>query len=109
MPDFVDVCALDELDENRPLGRQVGGASLVLIRRGDEVVALADHCPHLGFPLSQGHLREGRLVCAVHHWRFDIFDEPAPTVPPEARCLHWPVRIVADRVLVDLSSNPEAR
>jgi nitrite reductase/ring-hydroxylating ferredoxin subunit len=109
LPDFVDVCALDELEENRPLGLQVGGASLVLLRRGEEVVAVADRCPHLGFPLSQGHLREGRLVCALHHWRFDVFEEPAPAVPPEARCLHWPVRVVAGRVQVDFARDPEAR
>ncbi len=93
MQGWFRVARLDELDERRPLGRMAGGVRLALLRRGDQVVAIDDRCPHLGFPLSEGFLRSGRLVCPLHRWAFDVFDEPSPAIPPEARCRHHRVRI----------------
>ena len=37
-----------------------------------EVYALDNRCPHMGFPLSQGTLKDGILTCHWHHARFDL-------------------------------------
>ena len=103
MAHWIDVCAVYEVPEDRPLGRTVEGVSLVLVRRGEQIAAVADRCPHFGFPLRHGTIRDDRLVCALHGWKFDVFGAPPPELPPEARCEHFRVRVEATRVFVDLS------
>ncbi|WP_310943262.1 Rieske (2Fe-2S) protein [Paenibacillus doosanensis] len=38
----------------------------------DNVYAVDNRCPHLGFPLHMGSLCEGILTCHWHHARFDV-------------------------------------
>ena len=97
---WIDVDALEHLPVDRPLGRMVEGVSLVFLRRDDVVVAIADRCPHQTFPLSEGRLREGKLVCALHGWEFEVFGPPEEIVPPELRCEHFLVRVRRGRVEV---------
>src|SRR6185312_13984437 len=52
----------------------------------DEVHAVDNRCPHLGFPLDKGTVQDGILVCHWHHARFDLksgctFDLFADDVP----------------------------
>src|SRR5438128_3365149 len=34
--------------------------------------AVDNRCPHMGFPLSRGTVRDGLLTCHWHHARFDL-------------------------------------
>ena len=97
---WVEVAHLDEIFPDRPLARSVGGIGLVLLRRDEQVVAVRDRCPHMDYPLREGRVVDGRLVCALHRWTFDVFDEPPAAVPPEARCVHVPVRVDERSVFV---------
>lgn len=52
----------------------------------DSARAVDNRCPHLGFPLHRGSIRDGILVCHWHHARFDLcsgctFDLFADDVP----------------------------
>ncbi|WP_322798617.1 Rieske (2Fe-2S) protein, partial [Thermoflexus sp.] len=49
---------------------QVGGYTLALFAEGDRIYALDNRCPHMGFPLHRGTLRDGLLTCHWHHARF---------------------------------------
>ena len=53
---------------------------------GGELYALDNRCPHMGFPLNRGSIKDGILTCDWHHARFDIktggcFDLWADDVP----------------------------
>lgn len=53
---------------------------------GDEVRAVDNRCPHMGFPLDRGTVRDGILTCHWHQARFDLrsgctFDLFADDVP----------------------------
>ncbi|EJL23594.1 ring-hydroxylating dioxygenase, large terminal subunit [Caulobacter sp. AP07] len=64
--------ALSRQLKAKPLARQVGGVPIVLFRgAGGAVAALEDRCPHRNYPLSDGKLRDGTLMCPYHGWRFD--------------------------------------
>ena len=81
------------------------GAVLV-VADGDDVVALDNRCPHMGFPLHRGSIEDGILTCHWHHARFDLrsgstFDLWADDVPVRA------VRIVDGEVWV--AAQPAAR
>src|SRR5438309_8818246 len=81
-----------DLDELRAAGRLVvhtSGHTLVLFADGDEVRAVDNRCPHMGFPLHRGSVADGILTCHWHHARFDLasggtFDLWADDVPTAA-------------------------
>ena len=37
-----------------------------------KVYAIDNRCPHMGFPLNQGTVKDGILTCHWHHARFDL-------------------------------------
>lgn len=114
--DFVRVADLSDLEERGSMIVNPGHA-IALFHHSDEVYAVDNRCPHMGFPLAQGTVEEGILTCHWHHARFelkkgDTFDifaddvqtfptevsdgsvyldpDPEPTVPPET---HWRNRL----------------
>jgi nitrite reductase/ring-hydroxylating ferredoxin subunit len=94
-----------DLEELRAAGRlvvHVGGHTIVLFADGDEVRAVDNRCPHMGFPLHRGSLADGILTCHWHHARFDLcsggtFDQWADDLRS------FPVEISDGSVLVDVS------
>jgi nitrite reductase/ring-hydroxylating ferredoxin subunit/uncharacterized membrane protein len=63
--------------------------TLVLLRRGDAVMALSGTCTHAGGPLSEGQLVDGDCVeCPWHHSQFNMRDgrvrQGPATVPQPA-------------------------
>ncbi|HKP64615.1 MAG TPA: DUF5914 domain-containing protein [Polyangiales bacterium] len=48
----------------------VAGRPLVVFRSGTRLVAARDACPHLGAALSEGRVRDGRLICPWHGLSF---------------------------------------
>ena len=84
---------------------QADGHTLALWSYGDEVYAVDNRCPHMGFPLNQGTVKDGILICHWHHARFDLasggtFDQFADDVRS------FPVTLRAGEVWVDLAPRP---
>ncbi len=90
---FIRVATLDELRAQPLLSRRVGSRVILLVFTGEQVYALDNRCPHMGFPLHRGTLEDGLLTCHWHHARFDVcsggtFDlwaDDVPTFPVEVR------------------------
>jgi nitrite reductase/ring-hydroxylating ferredoxin subunit len=60
---FIRVGTLKELrDRHRVVVSAPGGAVLV-VAEGEDVVALDNRCPHMGFPLHRGSIEDGILTC----------------------------------------------
>lgn len=51
---------------------KVGGKVLCLVSYDGEVFALGARCPHAGGDLTQGWCKEGKLVCPVHRYSYDL-------------------------------------
>ncbi len=51
---------------------QAGRYTIALFAEGDRIYAVDNRCPHMGFPLHRGTLRDGLLTCHWHHARFDL-------------------------------------
>ncbi|MBW4718189.1 DUF5914 domain-containing protein [Saccharothrix obliqua] len=61
------VGASREVRRDRPFGRTVAGREVVLWRGADgRLLAGPGACPHLGAPLCDGAVHQGRLVCRWH-------------------------------------------
>jgi len=55
-------------------GRRVvaGRATIALFNDGGEFLAIDDRCPHQGASLAEGLLHDGRVICPLHAWVFDL-------------------------------------
>lgn len=84
-----DLCRTYELPDGRPVRRQLGYLSLFVLRRGDDVHVLSDHCAHLGGPLHQGRVvtADGAVcvTCPWHGSTFRITDGSVVHGPATAR------------------------
>jgi nitrite reductase/ring-hydroxylating ferredoxin subunit/uncharacterized membrane protein len=79
--------------DRRPHRVAVNGVGVVLYRTDGQVIAVGEHCPHLGAPMSDGWIDRGRIVCPWHGSRFacgsgDVLRGPATAALPK-----YPVRI----------------
>jgi nitrite reductase/ring-hydroxylating ferredoxin subunit len=45
---------------------------IAVFAEGDEAFAVQNNCPHMGFPLDRGTVRDGMLTCHWHQARFDL-------------------------------------
>lgn len=64
-----------ELVEGRPTKGRAAGQTLVVVRRGETLLALHDTCAHEGCSLSAGTLAgEGEIECRCHGSRFRLAD-----------------------------------
>ncbi len=104
---FVRAARLADLKAAGCLAVQVGGHTLALFAYGDQVYAVDNRCPHMGFPLNRGTVKDGILTCHWHYARFDLasggtFDLWADDVPA------FPAEIRDGEVWVDLTprTNP---
>ncbi|HYG67842.1 MAG TPA: Rieske 2Fe-2S domain-containing protein, partial [Anaeromyxobacteraceae bacterium] len=48
------------------------GRELALFRRGGEVFALENVCPHRGAGIADGEVRGDVVYCPVHAWPFEL-------------------------------------
>ncbi len=106
MTGYIKVGPLDDL---RRLGCLVvtgKGHTISVFYHHGRVYAVDNRCPHMGFPLARGTVKDGILTCHWHHARFDLasggtFDPFADDVGA------FPVTIVGDEVWVN--PTPPAR
>jgi NAD(P)H-dependent nitrite reductase small subunit len=72
---WVRVARLAELP-TEGLGHAVkaDGLNIALFRFNEKVYAIEDLCPHLGFPLSEGVVQGGEIICSWHGWRICLED-----------------------------------
>jgi nitrite reductase (NADH) small subunit len=61
----------------------VDGRDVALFRRGDEVLAIGNECPHQAGSLCDGWVEGDIVVCPLHGWEFDMRSGACMTVPGE--------------------------
>jgi NAD(P)H-dependent nitrite reductase small subunit len=75
LSDWIPVAKLNELP-SEGLGHKViaSGLQIALFRWEDRIFAVEDLCPHLGFPLSEGIVQGGEVICSWHGWHIRLED-----------------------------------
>ncbi len=69
---FYNVASVAELEQRPFKVVTVEDRHILLLRANGHIRALDSRCPHMGYPLSQGTIKDGVLRCHWHHWRFDM-------------------------------------
>ncbi|NER51440.1 MAG: Rieske (2Fe-2S) protein [Symploca sp. SIO1A3] len=99
---YVKVAQLPEVQAAGYLVVHSQGQTIALFSQGDQIYAVDNRCPHMGFPLDRGTVKDCILTCHWHHARFDLnsggtFDGWADDVRS------FPVQLQEDEVWVDLT------
>jgi nitrite reductase/ring-hydroxylating ferredoxin subunit len=102
MSRYLRAASLAEIQAAGCLPVQLEGHGVALYAHDGTISAVDNRCPHMGFPLHRGTVRDGVLTCHWHHARFDLssggtFDQWADDVRV------YPVAIRGDEVWVDLT------
>jgi nitrite reductase/ring-hydroxylating ferredoxin subunit len=92
-------------------GRKVvrrGARQVLLIADGERIFAIANRCPHEGYPLSEGTLGPGCvLTCDWHNWKYDLASGAALVGRDPVRT--YAVELRGEDIFVDLADPPAER
>ena len=84
--DRFEVATVAELEQEGMKVLTADGQPIVVFASNGGFHAVEDRCPHMGFPLSKGTVKDGILTCHWHQARFDLcsgcsFDRFADDTP----------------------------
>jgi NADPH-dependent 2,4-dienoyl-CoA reductase/sulfur reductase-like enzyme/nitrite reductase/ring-hydroxylating ferredoxin subunit len=71
-PDLAAGIPEQQLPADAPLVGHARGEAVLLVRRGDEVLALGATCTHYGGPVGEGLIVGDTIRCPWHHACFDL-------------------------------------
>lgn len=98
---WVSVCAAAELAALDVKTVRAHGQTVAVFRAADGAIYAVDNrCPHEGYPLSQGYVRDCVLTCAWHNFKFDLRDGSCLVGDEHLRT--FPVRIVDEKIEVEI-------
>lgn len=103
MPRWVQVASAEEVPPGRVIRVAVGTGHLAICNHDGKLYAVQDRCPHAGAPLGHGRLRDGRLVCPRHFWKWDLQTGEADLTTPHRRVRRYACRVKDGEVYVDVS------
>ena len=69
---FVKVAAFSDVADGKPRAVRVEGHSIALFQHEGAIYATDNQCPHMGYPLVRGRVRQGVLSCDWHGWSYDM-------------------------------------
>ena len=69
---LVRVGTLEEIETDGMKVVAAEGRTILVVHDEGRLYALDNRCPHMGFPLRRGTVRDGILTCHWHHAKFDL-------------------------------------
>jgi nitrite reductase/ring-hydroxylating ferredoxin subunit/uncharacterized membrane protein len=97
---WTDVLADSELGESEPRCVEAEGTAVMIVRRGDALYALSNHCAHRGGPLHEGDFTDTTVTCPWHSSVFDLRDGALIHGPAAYPQPAWDARSRAGRIEV---------
>lgn len=107
MREFISVAEVASLPPGHGRTVHVRGLEFALYNLDGQFYAIDDLCPHAGGSLGSGCLREGRVICPLHEWAFDL--KTGACVGNPAKSVNfYPTRVENGQVqiAVDFGSSP---
>src|SRR5579859_7811339 len=104
---WTQVCQLDAIEPGRGVVRVVNGAEIAVMRDGDEVYALGNQCPHCGGQIGDGYVEDGKAICPLHAWDFDLQTGISPFNPVDSLPT-YPARVRDGVIEIDAERVPAA-
>jgi nitrite reductase/ring-hydroxylating ferredoxin subunit len=105
---FVRVADLKDVPEGTPKAVKVDGRSIALFQHQGSIYATDNQCPHMGYPLTRGRVRNGVLTCDWHGWSYDMRGGGCFTGGCDDLDT-FPVDVRDDAIYIDVSSGGSKR
>ena len=102
MASWVRVASEGDCAVGKLLCVMADGVSVVLANVDGKVCALRDECSHEEFPLSDGELDGGDVVCIYHGARFDACSGARKALPAVRPVQAFPVETRDGEIYVDV-------
>lgn len=103
--DWIEVCAVDEVDSDDVIGFSTGGQDYAVYRSPDDRFFATDgHCTHGQVLLCDGLVMDGAIECPKHNGRFDYATGAAIGTPATVDLRTYPTRVVDGIVSLDVGS-----
>jgi nitrite reductase/ring-hydroxylating ferredoxin subunit len=100
--EWIRVGAVDDCAVGALTAVMAGATPVVLANVDGRVCALLDECSHEEYPLSDGELEGGEVVCAHHGARFDACTGARKALPAVLPVRSFPVEVRDGDVYVDI-------
>jgi nitrite reductase/ring-hydroxylating ferredoxin subunit len=75
-----------------------------IFKDGETYFACQNRCPHMGYPMNKGTIRQGVITCAWHNWEFDTHSGGCYRGACEDIKI-YPVKIEGEDLFVDKSTS----
>ena len=98
---WIDVGDADAVSEARPLGVEVDGVAVVVVRCGPELYAVEDRCTHDGESLGEAQVEDCQIICPRHGAHFCLRSGEALTPPAYEPLRTYRVREQNGRLLLE--------
>jgi 3-phenylpropionate/trans-cinnamate dioxygenase ferredoxin subunit len=102
MPQWINVCPLDDIDDEDVRRFDHGGKTFAVYRYDDKVYASDGLCTHEQVHLSGGLVMENVIECPKHNGRFDIRDGRALGAPVCVNLKTYPARVEGGEIQIQL-------
>ncbi len=102
MANWVRVASVADCPVGSLKGVHTDGLGIVLANVEGRICALLDRCSHEDYPLSDGELDGGDVVCMYHGARFDACSGARKALPAIRPVRSFPVEIRDGDVWVDI-------
>jgi nitrite reductase/ring-hydroxylating ferredoxin subunit len=105
---FVRAGSLAQIPEGKSMTVSIDGHVIAIFHTAEGIFAVDNRCPHMGFPLDRGTVKDCILTCHWHHARFDLhsggaFDQWADDVRA------FPVKVADGEVFVNVAIQGDLR
>jgi nitrite reductase/ring-hydroxylating ferredoxin subunit len=96
---WIDVCGIDDIDENGMFEFQHGDRRIVVYRLEDGLFATDNVCTHEFALLSEGWLEDGCIECPLHGALFDVRTGRVERGPADCALKTYAIKMEGTRVL----------
>lgn len=103
MPDWLEICDEDIVDDDDVVQLMTGGHRLAIYKINGTIYVTDDRCTHQEASLADGYLDGTTIECPRHQGVFDICTGKALGPPLETNLRTYPVKIDDGRVLIDVA------
>jgi len=98
---FVRIAAQSDLPTlNSAKELPCGNKTICVANVNGEIHAMENTCLHMGGPLGEGVVEDGKVICPWHGWAWDPRSGQAG--PPDAKIQVYPVKIENGDVLIEI-------